>query len=50
MTQNKTQENDGDVEEFLANVENTKRQQDARVVVGMMQEITGCKPKCGANK
>lgn len=45
MAQNKTQENDGDVETFLANVENSKRQQDARVVVSMMQEITGCKPK-----
>jgi len=40
----KTKKNDGDVEQFLNSVKDKKRQEDARKVTKLMQEITGEKP------
>ena len=42
---NKTTQNDGDVEVFLASVENEKRAADARIVMTLMTDITGWQPK-----
>ena len=41
MAELKTRENEGDVEAFLARVENEKRREDCRVVVDLMADITG---------
>lgn len=42
---NKTVANDGDVEAFLASVDHPKRVADARVVLEMMERVTG-EPPC----
>ncbi len=42
---NKTQENDGDVTDFLKNVENPKRRADAQVVLELMERVTGLPAK-----
>ncbi len=42
---NKTQENDGDVAGFLESIENPVRQADAKVVLEMMERITGLPAK-----
>ena len=44
MAELKTQKNDGDVEGFLASVENDQRREDATTVCGMMEQITGQAP------
>lgn len=41
----KTSENDQNVFEFLSSVENKRRADDTRIVVEMMERITGCPPK-----
>lgn len=41
----KTQANDGNIEEFLNNIEPTTRQHDARLVLSIMREVTGEDPK-----
>lgn len=45
MAENKTRPTAESVEEFLANVENERRRQDARELVQMMREETGAEPK-----
>lgn len=45
MSENKTVPTSADVEEFLNNVEHPTRQADGRVLLKMMQEITGKAPK-----
>ncbi len=42
---NKTQENDGDVAAFLANVENPTRRADAEAMLEMMGRVTGLPAK-----
>jgi len=42
---NKTQPHDADVHAYLAQVEPARRREDALVVLDMMQEISGEKPK-----
>jgi len=42
---NKTQENDGDVLAFIDSVDNPKRQADAKVVLEMMERVTGLAAK-----
>lgn len=41
----KTRENDGDVEAFLASVENEKRREDCRAVMDLMRDATGEAPR-----
>ena len=41
----KTVENDGDVWAFLDSVENARRRDDAKAVVGMMEQVTGETPR-----
>ena len=45
MADIKTVENDGDVEAFLASVENETRRRDARTVLELMQRVTGEPPR-----
>ncbi len=45
MAELKTKLNDGDVVAFLNNVENEQRRKDSFIVLEMMKEITGKKPK-----
>jgi hypothetical protein len=45
MAELKTQVNDANVEEFLGNVENEKRRQDALAVLDLMKKVTGEEPK-----
>ncbi|WP_262693772.1 DUF1801 domain-containing protein [Kordiimonas aquimaris] len=40
----KTQQNDAEISDFLASVENVKRREDAIVVCEMIEEMTGWKP------
>lgn len=44
MAKLKTERNDGDVEAFLASVENEKRREDCRAVIDLMRDITGESP------
>lgn len=44
MAEAKTRANDGDVEAFLAAVENDKRREDCRAVMQMLARITGETP------
>mgnify|MGYP000663403818 CR=1 FL=1 len=41
----KTAENDGDVDAFLAAVENETRREDSLTILAMMQRVTGLAPK-----
>lgn len=45
MAELKTRENEGDVEAFLAAVEDERRREDCRAVVGLMREVTGEAPR-----
>ena len=45
MTQRKTVQTDGDVDAFLATVENPRRRADAGRVLDLMREVTGEPPK-----
>ena len=45
MAELKTRENEGDVEAFLASVENEKRREDCGTVVGLMRDVTGEEPR-----
>ena len=45
MAELKTKENDGDVDAFLAAVENDIRREDCLTVRAMMQRVTGMAPK-----
>ncbi len=45
MADAKTKANDGDVEAFLASVENERRREDCRTVMTMMREVTGEEPR-----
>lgn len=44
MAENKTQPTGASVDEFLADVENDRRRQDARAVLDLMREATGEEP------
>ena len=44
MTTNKTQANDASVADFIDAVEHDTRRGDARILLEMMQRITGCPP------
>ena len=44
MSTNKTQPTDSDPRDFIASVENENRRQDAELMLGIMEEITGEKP------
>ncbi len=44
MAELKTRPNDGDVDAFLATVENEKRREDCRVVMKMLARLTGEEP------
>lgn len=44
MSTNKTQPTDTDPMDFIASVENENRRQDAELMLGIMEEITGEKP------
>lgn len=43
--QNKTQENDHDVDEFIASIEKDQKRLDAQKILMMMEEISGHPPK-----
>lgn len=43
--ENKTRENDGDVNAFIANVEHDGRRADALILLDMFKDITGEEPK-----
>ncbi|MCB0116046.1 MAG: DUF1801 domain-containing protein [Caldilineaceae bacterium] len=45
MAENKTQQNDQNVEVFLNSVEDERKRQDCFQILAMMQEVTGCEPK-----
>ena len=45
MTKMKTVVNDGNVEEFLNSVSNTKRREDSIYILAMMKRITGEQPR-----
>lgn len=45
MTERKTQENNASVKDFLANVKNETRRKDSQVVLKMMKNVTGKRPK-----
>ena len=45
QAQNKTVENDGDVDAFIASVEHDGRREDAKTLLEMFTRITGKKPK-----
>lgn len=45
MAELKTKENDGDVDAFLAAVENDTRREDCLTILAMMQRVTGMAPK-----
>ncbi|MYA66507.1 MAG: DUF1801 domain-containing protein [Gammaproteobacteria bacterium] len=45
MSEPKTVQNDGNVDEFLDAVENPRRREDARRVLELMREVTGEPPK-----
>ena len=45
MSELKTQENDGDVDAFLAGVTHERRREDARAVCAMMARISGMPPR-----
>ncbi len=45
MAELKTREHDGDVEAFLAGVEDAKRRNDCRVVMDLMADVTGEPPR-----
>ena len=45
MAELKTKANDGDVEAFLASVEDDGRRQDARDVLALMADVTGEEPR-----
>lgn len=45
MAENKTQKTGASVEGFLEAVEHPRRREDGRVLLRMMQEITGLKPE-----
>lgn len=44
MSGNKTQANKGEVAAFLDGIVNNRRAADTRVIVDLMQRITGCAP------
>jgi hypothetical protein len=44
MSSNKTQPTEGDPRIFIASVENETRRNDAEIMLGIMEEITGEKP------
>ncbi len=45
MAELKTKPNDGDVEAFLAAIEDEGRRDDCRAILTLMRDITGCEPK-----
>ncbi|WOE74506.1 DUF1801 domain-containing protein [Alterisphingorhabdus coralli] len=45
MAENKTQENDGDVNAFINAVEHDGRREDARVLLDLFHKVTGVEPK-----
>lgn len=45
MSEPKTKQHDGDVNEFLDAVENPRRKEDARRVLELMRDVTGEPPK-----
>jgi hypothetical protein len=45
MAELKTTKNDTSVEEFLNEIESTQKREDALIIVKLMEEITGAKPK-----
>lgn len=47
--QNKTQKTAQDVREYLRTVENEQRRKDSLLVLKMMEELTGMKPKMWGN-
>ncbi|MCT4644008.1 MAG: DUF1801 domain-containing protein, partial [Carboxylicivirga sp.] len=44
MAKNKTKPTSGDAHAFIANVENKQRREDAKVVLELMQTVTGKEP------
>lgn len=44
MTENKTRPTDGDVEEYLGSVENTRRREDALTLLPLFKKWTGMNP------
>ncbi len=49
QAQNKTTENDGDVEAFIDAVEHDGRREDARVLLDLFARVTGKEPKMWGN-
>ena len=45
MTQNKTVQTDASVDEFIASIANSRRHQDAAVLVDLFSKVTGYAPK-----
>lgn len=45
MAENKTQRTDNDVHAFLESVDNQKRREDGKVVLELMEDITGLSPE-----
>jgi hypothetical protein len=41
----KTQKNEGDVQAFLAGLEDEQKRQDSQAIVALMQEISGLEPR-----
>ena len=49
MATNKTQENDGDVNAFIASVENDIRRRDSETILETMTRLSGEKPRMWGN-
>ena len=45
MTENKTQENDANVEGFLNSIQDEKKRRDSFILLEMMRKITGADPR-----
>ncbi len=45
MAENITRETDASVDDFLAQVENERRRDDARILIELMQRVTGQEPR-----
>lgn len=44
MAEIKTQKNDDSVEDFIAGIDDDRKREDARTLLGIMERVTGDKP------
>ncbi len=45
MAEIKTQKNDDSVDDFIAGIEDDRKREDSKALLGMMERVTGEKPK-----